>query len=119
MTYYGLFGTGEVPEPCGTYSYGEFEDYCVQLSETNAVQEVGVASIQCYPNPARDAVQWRGKGVQSILCFDATGKCMGNWNVNGEQSGSIDVSQWNNGLYWLQWQTTSGVNQSKIVVSGE
>jgi hypothetical protein len=119
MTYYGLFGTGEVPEPCGTYSYGEFEDYCVQLSVTNAVQEVGVASIQCYPNPARDAVQWRGKGVQSILCFDATGKCMGNWNVNGEQSGSIDVSQWNNGLYWLQWQTTSGVNQSKIVVSGE
>jgi hypothetical protein len=57
--------------------------------------------------------------VGSVLCFDATGKCVARYDFNGEQSGQIDVSQWANGLYWVQYETAGGVNQSKIVVSHE
>ncbi len=119
MTYYGLFGTGETPDACGTFSYGEFEDYCVNLVDGNAVAESQMNTLHFYPNPASDVVTWTGEKVSSVLCFDATGKCVARYDFNGEQSGQIDVSQWANGLYWVQYETAGGVNQSKIVVSHE
>jgi hypothetical protein len=69
-----------------------------------------------YPNPARDVIRWEGPAITRLLCFDATGKCVAAPLQNGEQSGWIDVSSWSTGLYWLQWETENGVNQSKIMV---
>ncbi|MEN9334401.1 MAG: hypothetical protein RLY35_1581 [Bacteroidota bacterium] len=119
MTYYGTFGTGEVPDACGAFGFGEFEDYCVQLIAANAIGEQDLNHVQCYPNPAKEEIHWQAEGVQSILCFDATGKCIQVIPMRGEKTGSINVSNWPAGVYWLKWITSEGVNQSKIMVSGE
>ncbi len=117
MTYYGMFGTGEVPEACGSFSYGEFEDYCVTIVDAINVTETRKQHWNFYPNPARDVIRWEGPAITRLLCFDATGKCVAAPLQNGEQSGWIDVSSWSTGLYWLQWETENGVNQSKIMVT--
>jgi hypothetical protein len=51
-----------------------------------------------------------------LLCFDATGKCVAVQTENNEQNRWIDVSSWPTGLYWMQWESADGVNQSKIMV---
>ena len=117
MTYYGVFGTGEVPEPCGSFSYGEFEDYCVTIIDAANVTETNNQTWKFYPNPANDIVRWDGPAMTRLLCFDATGKCVASQLQNGEQSGWMDVSAWPAGFYWLQWETENGVNQSKIMVT--
>jgi hypothetical protein len=117
MTYYGLFGSGETPDACGTFSYGEFEDYCVTIVDATIVSENSQLSWKFYPNPAHDVIRWEGPELRRLLCYDATGKCVSVQLLNNEQSGWIDVSSWPTGLYWLQWETEEGVNQSKIMVT--
>ncbi len=117
MTYYGVFGTGEVPEPCGSFSYGEFEDYCVTIIDAVNVTETNSQGWNFYPNPANEIVRWDGLAMTRLLCFDATGKCVASQLLYGEQSGWMDVSDWPSGFYWLQWETEYGVNQSKIMVT--
>ena len=117
MTYYGLFGTGEAPDACGAFSYGEFEDYCVTIVDATHVAENNNQNWKFYPNPARDVIRWEGPELRRLLCFDATGKCVAVQTHNNEQSGWIDVSSWPTGLYWMQWETADGVNQSKIMVT--
>ncbi len=116
MTYYGLFGSGETPEACGAFSYGEFEDYCVTIVDATIVAENSNQNWRFYPNPANDVIRWEGPELRRLLCFDATGKCVAVQTEYNEQNGWIDVSSWPTGLYWMQWETADGVNQSKIMV---
>ena len=45
------------PAPCDNFTYGEVEDYCVQVIEGNAVQEPSsnLELVKVYPNPFKHA----------------------------------------------------------------
>ncbi len=51
MTYYGVFGSGEIPAACGAFGYGEFEDYCLTIQSENEVSTLNNDSMQVFPNP--------------------------------------------------------------------
>jgi hypothetical protein len=51
MTYYGVFGSGEIPAACGAFGYGEFEDYCLTIQSANDVSTLNISSMQVFPNP--------------------------------------------------------------------
>ena len=58
MAYVGIFGSGNPPTSCGTYAYGEVEDYCVNLQLADGVENLnGNFNLQVYPNPAKESIQ--------------------------------------------------------------
>ena len=78
-----------------------------------------VQSFKIYPNPASDLVSIKGTNGSSfnrVQAFDITGRVVYTSDASGS-SLSIDVSNWNNGIYLVQIATDSGVQVKRIVVN--
>jgi len=76
-------------------------------------------SFNIYPNPASDLVSIKGTNGSSfnrVQAFDITGRVVYTSDASGS-SLSIDVSNWNNGIYLVQIATDSGVQVKRIVVN--
>ena len=76
-------------------------------------------SFKVYPNPASDLVSIKGTNGSSfnrVQAFDITGRVVYTSDASGS-SLSIDVSNWNNGIYLVQIATDSGVQVKRIVVN--
>ena len=76
-------------------------------------------SFKVYPNPASDLVSIKGTNGSSfnrVQAFDITGRVVYASDASGS-SLSIDVSNWNNGIYLVQIATDSGVQVKRIVVN--
>jgi PKD repeat protein len=64
-------------DPCGTATYGETEDYIVNLTSGAGVDENPLAVVQVYPNPANEVLFVDVKdleGINSIELLDMHGK---------------------------------------------
>ena len=76
-------------------------------------------SFKVYPNPASDLVAIKGTNgsmFTSVQAFDITGRVVYASDATGN-SLSIDVSNWNNGIYLVQIATENGVQVKRIVVN--
>ena len=76
-------------------------------------------SFKVYPNPASDLVSIKGTNgslFNRVQAFDITGRVVYASDASGS-SLSIDVSNWNNGIYLVQIATDSGVQVKRIVVN--
>jgi uncharacterized hydantoinase/oxoprolinase family protein len=76
-------------------------------------------SFKVYPNPASDVVAIKGTNgstFTSVQAFDITGRAVYASDATGN-SLSIDVSNWNNGIYLVQIATENGVQVKRIVVN--
>ena len=76
-------------------------------------------SFKVYPNPASDVVAIKGTNgstFTSVQAFDITGRVVYASEASGN-SLSIDVSNWNNGIYLVQIATENGIQVKRIVVN--
>ena len=76
-------------------------------------------SFKVYPNPASDLVAIKGTNgstFTSVQAFDITGRVVYASEASGN-SLSIDVSNWNNGIYLVQIATENGIQVKRIVVN--
>ena len=76
-------------------------------------------SFKVYPNPASDLVSIKGTNgslFNRVQAFDITGRIVYASDASGS-SLSIDVSNWNNGIYLVQIATDSGVQVKRVVVN--
>ena len=76
-------------------------------------------SFKVYPNPASDLVAIKGTNgsmFTSVQAFDITGRVVYASDATGN-SLSIDVSNWNNGIYLVQIATENGVQVKRIIVN--
>jgi len=76
-------------------------------------------TFKVYPNPASDVVAIKGTNgstFTSVQAFDITGRVVYASDATGN-SLSIDVSNWNNGIYLVQIATENGVQVKRIVVN--
>jgi PKD repeat protein len=63
------------------------------------VEEINSETIQAFPNPASDNIQFVSeKNIERIEIFDMTGKRIASWNPNQTQA-QLNTSQWSSGLY--------------------
>ncbi|WP_298544758.1 M14 family zinc carboxypeptidase [uncultured Aquimarina sp.] len=94
--------------PCETFTYGEVEDYTVNIGGTTVSRANTEISInpteifQLYPNPVTEGVLFV-KGISdkdaSITIYNYAGQKVINTKIG---DGNIDVSNLSNGLYLLQ-----------------
>lgn len=117
MAYVGIFGTGTPPSSCGTYSYGEVEDYCVNLEIIDGVENLnGNFNITVYPNPAKESIQLNlPSNIQKfqLRILSNEGKCVKNLFTD---SRNISVNELAAGYYIIEVISESGIARTKICV---
>jgi hypothetical protein len=100
---------------CGTFTYGEVEDYGVILkSPTLAVEETSVSKeVTMYPNPASDIVHISGIAPQTDFeIFTAAGQKV----MEGKTSdGTITISHLTKGIYFIQIKNKENLNRLKLI----
>lgn len=93
------------PNPCGTFSFGEVEDYTVDIQEsTLGVDEHEAANPEVYilhPNPVYDKlfIQSSNNVTTTFRITNITGQLIKNGKIN---ENSIDVSKLSSGVYIIE-----------------
>jgi len=89
------------PAACGSYTYGEVEDYNVVITDVLASNELTNIKndIQLYPNPASDILNiTKVSDKASYKIYSAAGQLVRNGTVSG---GKINVSSLIKGVYMI------------------
>ena len=100
--------------PCGTFSYGEVEDYAVSIIEnTLAVKDTKSQQVQVYPNPAVDVLnitKVSDKATYSI--YNMAGQAVNNGKVVNNK---VQVSQLQKGVYIIVVDNNGDVTKVKFI----
>jgi serine protease len=105
MDYMGTIGGGNPPTPCDPLAYGEFEDYCIHMSDEVSVQEMTSNEFSIYPNPADDqlTVQWSlSTKLQSLVVLDLRGQVIFKNDQPYGQMSVLDLSNFADGVYFIR-----------------
>ncbi len=117
MAYVGIFGSGNPPTSCGTYAYGEVEDYCVNLQLADGVENLnGNFNLQVYPNPAKESIQLNlPSNIQKfqLRIVSNEGRCVKQMFTD---SRNISVNDLAAGYYIIEVISETGIARTKICV---
>jgi hypothetical protein len=117
MAYVGIFGSGNPPTSCGTYAYGEVEDYCVSLQLADGVENLnGNFNLQVYPNPAKESIQLNlPSNIQKfqLRIVSNEGRCVKQMFTD---SRNISINDLAAGYYIIEVISESGIARTKICV---
>lgn len=110
--------------PCGTYGYGETEDYIAYIDYPLSVKSISQnLSLSAIPNPASDKltlsfINHEPENTQ-IKLFNLNGQLVFAESLNhfsGKFSKTIDVSAFAKGIYNLQLISTNSIANKKVVI---
>lgn len=110
--------------PCGTYGYGETEDYIAYIDYPLSVKSISQnLSLSAIPNPASDKltlsfINHEPENTQ-IKLFNLNGQLVFAESLNhfsGKFSKTIDVSAFSKGIYNLQLISTNSITNKKVVI---
>lgn len=101
MTYTPIFSNNE-PEPCGEFTYGEVEDYCILLSTGLGLSEKSLSSWSFVPQPARDFIRFSSESDRptSVVIYSSDGRLLHDASL--DRWPLIDVSTLSQGLYFMR-----------------
>jgi len=125
MMKYNAQGT-----PCETFSYGEVEDYTVNITNSTANyamtdfnsemlgNEDNIAIYSLYPNPAQDQLNVNIRNLDAskgIQIYNSNGALVRSINT-GEEINTIDVSSLEKGMYILKANTVKEAVSANFIV---
>ena len=120
------------PPSCGTYSYGEVEDYTVTISATALNGFANIANyangetinpdfwtlgLVTYPNPVVSELSFNFnefKEVKTVRIYNMNGAEMRNYHAQ-LATNSINVAKFTAGMYVLMVETERGVFETKFM----
>jgi subtilisin family serine protease/chitodextrinase len=112
--------------PCESFTYGEVEDYAVNLttasttffSMTNFAEEIGneTSSFILYPNPANDKVQitMPQNSNAKVSVYNISGSLVRHININADES--IDVSSLASGVYTVKINDGRKLTSKRLII---
>ncbi len=102
--------------PCGTSTFGQVEDYTLNIASL-AVSDVNKADkIKAYPNPVKDVLKLEAAGtIKSVKVFDTAGKQIMTKELN-EAKSQIDLSKLGTGVYVVTVTLADGTTTSTKVI---
>jgi GEVED domain/Secretion system C-terminal sorting domain len=115
------------PQSCGTsYSYGETEDYFINISDTVTVYtsldkqlaKSSDLSVKLYPNPTSGVLYYEipnSTKAATILVSDVLGRQL--ITKKAVNAKSIDLSELKNGTYYVTFNIDGKLVQSKIILN--
>lgn len=105
-----------VPTSCETFSYGQVEDYTLNIKPAGTVVElVGVNlenAVNVYPNPVKDVLNIDAKGDYNYQLISTDGKIV----KDGNQSDSaINVQNLPTGMYIMKITKGGKISSHKVI----
>lgn len=101
--------------PCGSYEYGQTEDYNLIVEENMGVNDLNNSGLTYYPNPVENELNIASKqNIENISVYNMAGQKM----VSNVKliNGKIDVSQLPSGIYVFKVEFEGGqTNTFKII----
>ena len=101
-------------DPCGTYIYGEVEDYAVKIIANMSVNDSGKANgVQVYPNPAIDVLNiTKVSDRASYTIYNMAGQAVLKGKVANNK---VQVSQLEKGVYVIAVDHAGEVSKLKFI----
>ncbi|MEL6191722.1 MAG: S8 family serine peptidase [Bacteroidota bacterium] len=101
---------------CGSFRFGEVEDYCVDLQLTTSNQPgLGATDFEIYPNPAYDRLAISSPSpLANASLRDIQGKELMIKTFSGENEVEVDISSLPTGYYILSVATSKGIGVKRI-----
>lgn len=105
-----------IPTSCETFSYGQVEDYTLNIKPAGTVAElVGVNlenAVNVYPNPVKDVLNIDAKGEYNYQLISTDGKVV----KDGNQSDSaINVQNLPTGMYIMKITQDGKTSSHKVI----
>lgn len=101
--------------PCGNSSYGQVEDYTLNIADALATDNVTKNSVKVYPIPVNDILNIDSPNkVKTLTIYDASGKVVYTQDLNSNKS-QVNVSKLTPGSYVAKITTDTGVQTIKVM----
>ena len=104
---------GETCESEAASVYNSDKDYV--MVDIVSIDENGVKGMMIYPNPTKDKVMISAESIERITIIDAMGRAVADNIVNSDNE-TINMSQYDAGVYMIRIVTKSGVAVKRITV---
>ncbi|MBS1547484.1 MAG: T9SS type A sorting domain-containing protein [Bacteroidetes bacterium] len=109
-------------DPCTAYSYGETEDYGINIVLASGVGEVNTAEVNVYPNPSKGDITISGanlSGKVSIVLMDMTGRTVfaEQHTMSANQPVTLPLNgKLAQGTYSLRLIGTNGISSRPVMI---
>ncbi|MEZ4925604.1 MAG: S8 family serine peptidase [Saprospiraceae bacterium] len=112
------------PSSCGIFSFGQVEDYCIDLADLSSGSRIIPDSsnlLKIYPNPSSDDVRIEIPGINSnfvsLQAFDLFGKNLINSNLALDKDNRIylDINSWESGVYLISIDVAGTLFRGKLI----
>lgn len=111
-----LTDNGNGNGPCGSYQYGDFKDFTLNVNGTMGFEEARVPDLLIAPNPAAGAFILTGapQGA-AVEVLDIGGRAVHRARVLDERV-MLDAGSWPAGMYAVRVTSESGSSIQRLVV---
>ena len=116
-------GNASTIDSCGTYGYGETEDYLVNIALISGISENTIGDIYLYPNPTTGFFNITTNNAKfkevMISVFDIQGKevySVSDKNSSPNYNKQINLEGLAKGLYYIKLNTDAGVKIQKLII---